>query len=191
MGYYDREPSETPIQKIPYPDHPNRCQAIGGLSEGQCINLASQDSQYCLVHGGNIADRVALKDLNLYRIKKYEKRIRAMKESSGARGLEEELAIMRMILEEILLTCEKEGDMGLLLYSTKISETVRDIKTLVLSVERLSSKAGLTIGRSQGVVLAGKVVDIISRHVVDMTALNKIADEIGEIFAMPDPENAE
>jgi len=192
MGLYEREPSETPIKKVPYPDHPNRCQAVGGSHGDQCFNLAAPESKYCLAHSGNFAvAQTQLKELNLYRVKKYEKRIREFKEANGARGLEEELAIMRMVLEEILLKCENEGEMGLLLYSTKISETVRDIKTLVLSVERLSSKAGLTIGRSQGVVLAGKVVDIISRHVTDMEALNRIANDIGEAFVMPDPENAE
>ena len=192
MREYERDPSASPVKKVPYPDHPHRCQAIGGPGGNQCDNLSEPDTIYCLLHSGNIGpQQIVLKDLNLYRIKKYEKRIRDMKESAGARGLEEELAIMRMVLEEVLMKCDGEGEMGLLLYSTKISETIRDIKALVLSVDKLSTKAGLMIGRSQAVILAGKVVEIISKHITDQLMLGKIADEIGDAFIMPDTENAD
>ena len=77
--------------------------------------MREEDSKYCFIHGGNRAD-TTLKELNLYRIKKFEGRLRELKSANAARTIDEELAILRMTLENVLMKCDEEGEMGLLLY---------------------------------------------------------------------------
>lgn len=171
------------IKRVPYPDHPNRCQALTSHSEnsgGQCLYLTEEGKDYCIIHGGTSRVNEAL---NLYRVRKFEKRLKDFTAANGARGIDEELAILRMVLEEVLNKCDSE--MELLLYSTKISELVMDIKSLVLAADRLASKRGMLIGRAEGMVIAGQVVAIISKFISDETILTKIADEVGDAFLTP------
>lgn len=184
------------VKHVPYPDHPNRCQAIaqgntagGG---GQCMFFAVENSNYCQIHGGNKAQQAAVKnEMNLYRVAKYQKRITDLKTANGARTIDEELAIMRMILEEVLNKCEIEGEMGLMLYSTKISELVNNIKGCVVTADKLATKAGMLLGRSEAIVIAGKVVQILSEEIEDPALLSKIADKVADAFATPTPEEYE
>jgi hypothetical protein len=175
------------IQRVEYPDHPNRCQGLTNHPEnpgGQCSYLAEEGKNYCILHGG--VSNGTNSSLNLYRVRKFEKRLKDFTTANGARGIDEELAIMRMVLEEVLNKCDTE--MELLLFSTKISELVGDIRNLVMAADRLASKRGMLIGRAEGMVIAGQVVTIISKYISDEIILGKIADEVGEAFLTPVPE---
>lgn len=174
-------------KRVPYPDHPDRCQGRSPMGAGdveQCSFVREPNSQYCFIHGGNKATAAAEKaSLNIYRIAKFQKRLQEFQVANGARTIDEELAILRMILEETINKCE--DNMELLLYSTKISELIRDIKALVVVADKLATKSGMLIGRSEAIVIAGKVVDAISRHITDETALARISDELVNIFITP------
>lgn len=168
------------VKRVPYPDHPDRCQGmLGAQLAGQCTMFKSEGSQYCPLHGGNMVDLPG-KSLNLYRIRKWQNRLSEFKTANGSRTLSEELALLRMILEETVNNCQSEMD--LMLYSTKISDLVNDIKGLVLAADKLETKAGSLIGRTEGMVIAGKMVEIISRHVTDEKILNRMAEEISSAF---------
>jgi len=182
--------------RIPYPDHPRRCQGIAmGINAGgggQCEFMAIEDSSYCQIHGGNVKAQLAVKaELNLYRVRKYQKRLTEFKVANGARTIDEELAILRMILEEVLIKAEMEGEMGLLLYSTKMSELIRDIKNCVITADKLATKAGMLIGRSEAIVIAGKVVQILSEEIEDTALLGRIADKVANAFASPALEESD
>lgn len=178
------------IKHVPYPDHPNRCSArIGGPHEGQCKNFATPNGTSCVMHGGKLHEvKIATESLGLYRVGRFNKRLNELKTHVGVRSLEDELAIMRMILEEILIKCDTTQE--LLLYSTRIGEVIADIRNLVISSEKLSSRTGMLVGRTEAVVLAGKVVEIMARHVKDETILGRIADEIIEVFVTPNLEES-
>ena len=185
------------VRPVPYPDHPNRCQAIAragnasGEAGGQCMYFASENSSYCAIHGGNSGQQSAVKqEMNLYRVRKYQKRITDMKLANGARTIDEELAIMRMVLEEVLNKCELEGDMGLMLYSTKISELVNNIKNCVITADKLATRAGLLLGRSEALVIAGKVVQILSEEITDPAQLSRIAEKVSDAFISPTLEES-
>ena len=175
------------VKDVPYPAHPERCQGIIRTNngfEGQCTHYRIEGSNYCIIHGGSVAQtQTPLKELNLYRVKKYMKRISELKTANAARTIDEELAILRMVLEETLERTEKEGDMGLLLYSQKISEIIRDIKSCVITADKLATKAGTLLGRSEAIVIAGKVIEILSTEVNDTEVLSRIADKVADAFA--------
>lgn len=173
--------------EVPYPDHPERCQGRQNNKgrEGQCLFFREEGSTFCIIHGAGFKNS-AVKELNLYRIKKYQKRLLELKSANGARTIDEELAILRMVLEEILIKCEAEGDMGLLLYSIKISEMVRDIKNCVLVADKMATKAGQLIGRTEAIVIAGKVVQILSEEITDQSALGRIGERVLNAFTNTD-----
>lgn len=168
-------------KRVPYMDHPDRCQGVLQATGDQCHFMCEPESKYCFIHAGNKANP-ELKALNLYRVKKYEARVRALKENNASRTIDEELAILRMVLEEVLVKTEEDGQMGLLLYSTKISELIRDIKACVVTADKLASKAGMLIGRSEAIVIAGKVVTILADEIEDQALLSRIADKVAEAF---------
>jgi hypothetical protein len=174
-------------QLVPYPDHPQRCQgrsSARGMDTEQCSFIREPNSEYCFIHGGNKGNAAAEnKSLGMYRLGKFEKRLRELQVANGARTIDEELSILRMILEETLNKC---GDnMELLLYSTKISEIIINIKGLVVVADKLATKSGMLIGRSEAIVIAGKVVDCISRHITDESLLGAIAEDLVGIFITP------
>jgi len=178
-------------EKVPYPDHPDRCQGINsakGEQVGQCTLFKVPGSDFCSFHGGNKkAQADTLQELNLYRLKKFTNRLVEFKNANGARTIDEELAILRMVLEETVNKCNDE--MELLLYSTKISELINDIKGLVISADKLATKARTTIGRSEAIVIAGKTVEIITRHIDDPAILAKIAEDITQAFITTEDED--
>ncbi|SRR6266568_5497372 len=174
---------ENAPKRVPYVDHPDRCQgnqkgAYPG-HEGQCMFFKVQGDDYCQIHGGNLTN-VATRSLNLYRIKKFDKRLGEFKIANGSRTIDEELALLRMMLEETVNKCEDSVE--LMLYSTKISEIIRDIKSLVLTADKLATKAGQLIGRNEAIVIAAKVIEIITAHISDPAILTKIGDDVALAF---------
>jgi len=164
---------------------------VGRNSEmQQCVNKVVPGTTSCPANGG-VANRqyIEIHNMGLYRIRKFQQQITEFKAHSQMRSLDDELAIQRMILEEILNQCESAND--LILYSTKIGEVIQDIKALVVASEKMASRTGMLVSRTEAILLAQRMVEVIARHVVDDVALAKIAEEIALIVTTPTPEDME
>jgi hypothetical protein len=170
------------LVKIERPDDPERCQA-NGLNGGQCLYKHAEGSEYCGLHNGLENAQRRTKELNLYKLKRFSKRIAELKEATGARTLEEELALLRMLLEETINRCETEVE--LLLYSDRMVDLVVQIRNTVLAAEKLASRTGMLVGRAEALTIAAKCVEIISRHVTDDKQLNAIAADLQGTFLTP------
>lgn len=159
-----------------------RCKGHHG-SVGQCPYEAIEGTELCARHTkGYLIDQQEKKKLNLYRIGRYEERVKELKEATGARTLDEELAILRMCLEEILVKCDSEGANGILLWATKIGALVEQIKGTILATERLSIRSGLLLDRTQALAIGQLMIDVISEFVTDEDTLAKIASRLSMIF---------
>jgi hypothetical protein len=176
------------------PDDPMRCQGQGQSGEGQChwLSLAGMardghlddadirdytDIDRCPKHGGFIkVNQREKKALHDYRLQVWQERINEFCESPKVKSLRGEIAIVRMLTETILSMCEKPQD--LMLYSGKIGDLVMKIEKLVRSCDRLESSMGMLLDRAGALVLAGQIVEIISKHVTEPHVIDEISNGI-------------
>lgn len=159
--------------------HPEQCQTIRSILGTQCNFQKVEGSPYCIMHGGNrtiSSNRV--KDLNNYRLGKYQKRVGELANNPNLRSIDEEIGILRMILESIFEKCDSNID--LLLYSQRISELVQDISKCVNLADKLAARSGLLIGRSEALAIGEKIIDIISLYIKDEKTLLQIAEQISD-----------
>jgi len=159
---------------------PRRCQGV--QKDGQCKYAAMEGSNFCPRHGGNKAIEAAEKEsLRQYRVAKWQQRIGEFADDDKVKGLREEIGVLRLLLEETLNMCKDSTD--LLLYSSRINDTVMKIEKLVTSCHRLESATGALLDKTQALHLAGVIVEIIGRHVTDQEAVDAISNEIVSAIA--------
>lgn len=152
--------SESKFTRCEDPAALNRCQGI--YKDGQCPYESNEGSQYCAMHGGNQAqnkdDKIKLRNLRLTRAR-WTARARELADSEGIKSLRDEIAILRLMLEEKLESCRGEAD--LMLASPVISEWIMKIEKLVTSAHRLESNLGELLDKAAVVQLTGELVAII------------------------------
>lgn len=173
--------NDSPVQKVPYPEHPGRCQAVN--TKGQCCNLGvllkdNTHTANCIVHGGNKQrDSVKAESLRNYRLTRFHAELQRHAESPHLKSLRDEIAILRMVLEERLNSCNDATD--LILQSGPISELVSKIERVVNTCHKLDSSMGQLLDKQAILNFASVVIGIISKALGDDTEkLNLIADEI-------------
>ena len=163
--------------------HPNRCQAIRPGVGTQCNFKSVEGGEVCLMHGGvHVENSIRVASFNNYRLKKYQARMREFAESNHLRTVDEEIGILRLVLEEVLNRCEDGVD--LLLYSQKIGDLVGDITKCVIVADKLVTKAGMLIGRSEAMTIAHKVIEVISNIGLTDEQLLKVSEDISDAFVM-------
>lgn len=169
---------ETNWERIDRPDDPKRCQCV--TTKGQCTNRSIEGSKFCGAHGGNKAvEATEKKNLSGYRLAKYQNRLAEFADSDKIKSLRDEIGILRILIEERFnFSCKTETD--LLLHSGPLADLVMKVEKLVTSCDRIESKLGLMMDKTQVMQLATEVVEIISQFVLDEATLTEIAGRIAE-----------
>lgn len=161
-------------------DDPNRCQAVA--AQGQCRFVAVPETKYCRMHGGTSAKAfLNRQDQRKYKLAKWQDRVNEFADDDQLKSLNDEIGILRMTLENVLISCHEAADM--LLYSPKIADLVAKIEKLVVTCAKLEMTAGVVLSRKAAFGLASQIVDVVSKHVTDPDAISSIADEIGAAIA--------
>jgi len=156
-------------------DDPNRCQASN--TRGQCLNKAVEGGTVCLVHGGNKqVISIEKKSLRNYQVAKFQVELNRHADSPKLKNLNEEVGLLRMMLEAQLNQCEDMGD--LVLKSHLISDLVTKIERLVKSCHSLESSLGGLMDKQAILTFATKVIDVISNEISDEVILAKVSDGI-------------
>jgi hypothetical protein len=156
-------------------DDPRRCQ--GTNNQGQCHNKAVTDSNYCPAHGGNkAAESAERKRMRNYRLAKFKARVTELGDSDNITSLKDEVAILRMLIEERINRCNDSHE--LLLVSGPLSDLIMKCEKLVTSCHRLDSRLGNLLDRSKILQFAQVVIEIIGKYVTDEDDLESIGDEI-------------
>lgn len=154
-----------------------RCTALIADDTRQCFYRREPGSDKCIRHAGHAAaNRLKKEEVRNYRLVRYQRRVSELAESEGVKSLREEIGILRMVLEEILNSCESTND--LLMYSTKISSLSRDIERLVVSCHRLESSLGFLIDKSTVLNISNQIVQVVSNHIKDERQLDLITSQI-------------
>jgi hypothetical protein len=165
------------------PDSPDRCQATH--KNGQCQWKACEGSNYCEAHGGNKAIEAKEKEaIKNYQLSKWQARIDKKKAAPDLKNLRDEIAILRMMLEERLNACNSGTD--LMLHSSAISDMVMKVEKVVASCHKLERNMGMVVDKQAILNFAGRVVQIITLELegqpdkIDDIG-NRILEEIGNI----------
>jgi hypothetical protein len=175
--------SSSPVQRITDEADPNRCQAIG--AGNQCNMLSMDGSQFCALHGGNVAIQAqAKKDAFRYNAAKWQSRIERHSDDPEIKKLNIEIGVLRLLLEERLNQCKT--DIDLMTHSPAISQMVLNIERLVTSCHRLEDKMGHHLDKSAVIQFASQVVEILSEELQDPEALTRIADRIAKAIGGSD-----
>jgi len=168
-------PEDRPLIRVDAHD-PHRCQAT--VTHGQCPFRAIDDTPYCPMHSGQSQSSISLEDQKKrnYRLTKWKNRLHEFADNDQIKSLREEIGVLRIVLEETMNKCETSND--IIMYSSRITDTVLKIDKVVASCHRLELSTGVLLDKSAVVQLAGNVVEIIERHVKDKELVNAIAEEI-------------
>ncbi len=153
----------------------DRCQAIAG--GGQCNLRAVPGSKFCPAHGGNRAFLANKKEeMRNYRLSKFKKRLMELGNSDNVTSLRDEVAILRIMIEEKINSCEDAHD--LMLISSPLSDLIMKVEKVVVSCNKLESKLGNLLDRTKALQFAQIIVQIIGNYVTDEEQLDKISSEI-------------
>ncbi len=154
-------------------DDPNRCQHIIP-KRGQCPNKAYRNGR-CLAHGDNIKteDRKAAQQ---YRLGKWQARMLDFKTHPTLKTLQDEIGILRILLEETVSRCTDATE--LTLASAQISDLIAKIEKTVISCHKLDKDLGNMISKTEALNMSDVIIEIVTKHVTDSKTLEAIAEEL-------------
>lgn len=158
-------------------DDPDAC-ALGG-----CKYKKHPDSEYCPRHMGRGAGDTKDGELQNYLLTKFKSRVEGKVYSTRLKSLIEEIGILRLVLESVINNAEDDFD--LILYYGKIIELVNAIRQTVDSCVKLEEKSNLVLDQAQIVVVARKLIEIVSQNVTE-DKIELVATQVLEAFS-PEP----
>lgn len=175
---------ETVLVRVTEEDDPKRCQGID--SKGQCwYRVSGDNSTMCPRHGGNTQESAAEKEsTDMYRIDMWKAKILRQKTHPEVKSLANEVAILRMLMEEKLRTCT--DDTTLMLASASLGELVMKIDKVVTSCHKLEKNLGLHMDKAALLQFGGEVIQLISDTVTNKEEVRKVADGILTIIGDTD-----
>lgn len=149
-------------ERVPYAAHPDRCQTNNAV--GQCWFFKVEGSDYCLIHGGTAAQKAKKKrDLDMYRLGRYQQRVQELKDDSEIRSLRSEIGILRMLIEDRFNSIQNETE--LMAHSSAIADMLMKVEKLVSSCTKIEKQLGELLDKGQIVQFGQEVVEIISEYV--------------------------
>lgn len=136
-----------------------------------------EGTTYCPRHGGDgVAEKNKRDKADLYRTQVWKARIRHFTDTDGVKSLRTEVAILRVLLDEMLDQCQDRN--ALLMFSSKIANLAQEIGKLIVSCDRLEKNMGQMMDKPTAIRYAAKIIEILERHVTDPEALDNISIEI-------------
>ena len=177
------------IDKCQEPDDPRRCQAV--VANGQCHNISVEGGSTCRIHGGNMVQlNLAKQAANNYRLDKFKARIDRLSTNPQIKSIREEIAILRMLVEERLNKCVNEND--LIIYSQQISDLVMKVQMVVTNCHKLESNLRVSMDKQAVLQFASEVVEIVGSELSGIEGaeaiVEKIADRIIQSMAKKEEE---
>lgn len=163
-------------------DDPQRCQC--NTPQGQCtnkgINVDGEYGKFCLAHGGNkFRENKEKAKIRNYNLTKWQAKMIEKSDSSVLKNLNEEIGILRVILEGKLNACNDMPE--LILSSSIISDLVMKIEKLVTSLNKLEKNMGMHLDKAAILQFASETIEVIGRELEgnsDTEAINRIGEGI-------------
>lgn len=133
----------------------------------RCGNRIVDGCTRCPLHGANKQLQAnENKSLRLYRLAKHQGRVDELADHAKVKGLREEIAILRILLEEKWNTCGDEHE--LMMMSGPISDLVMKIEKLVASCHRLESSLGGLLDKTRIKQIASEMMNSVAQHLTEI-----------------------
>lgn len=162
------------MEKVTDPDDPQRCQ--GATANGQCVHKSEEHSHFCAMHGGKKGKEAKDKEgMRNYRLTKFKSRVTELSNNANLASLRDEVAILRMIIEEKVNACNDTHQ--LLLVSGPLSDLVMKCGALVEKCNRLENRLGNFLDRNKITQFAEICIEIIARCVPEEN-MEQVSEEI-------------
>jgi hypothetical protein len=155
---------ETPIE--------SRCDFT--LSNGDlCGNMRVDGATRCPLHGANMQlAKEEHKSMRMYRLAKFQKKVDKFADHGKLKTLHEEVAILRMLVEEKINVCEDMTD--LMMVSGPVTEMVMKVQKLVESCDRLEMKSGSLLNKTQIQNIATQLMQAVAAKINEYAEVNDI-----------------
>lgn len=153
----------------------------------QCGNLAEPSVSRCPMHGANKQlEATERSSLRLYRLAKFQKRADELTDHAKVKGLREEIAILRILLENKFNQCDDEHQ--LLLSAGPISDMVMKIEKVVSSCHRLENSLGGLLDKTRIKQIANEMLNSVSTRAKEVLSTedvdeDKISEKLLELIA--------
>lgn len=161
-------------------DSPTRCK--DGNASGQCKYEAYPGLKFCPRHMGRSHHEQRKNELKNYVLTKFRTEVENKVYSGRHKSLIEEVALLRHTLQLVWNNCQTEFDV--VLYQSKIVETVRAISSTLESCQKLEERANLTMDKAQLTVICRRLIEVTNKY-VSPEQMPDMAEEILKAFEDP------
>lgn len=167
----DQRGEQCPFQGMP---DPTITPGVGGMAAEDVRFL-----KFCRMHG-SIASKAMKKEAKrCYALGRWKDKVEKMLDPDVGTNLDEELGILRMMLELML---GKYEEMDLLNNVSGVSAIIRDIRELLKDNKKLKSQMGELMDRAAIQRLCDTLVIIISKH-VPVDKLDEVGADVAAAIA--------
>ncbi|MFA5760039.1 MAG: hypothetical protein WC942_11905 [Clostridia bacterium] len=111
-----------------------------------------------------------------YRLAKFKDRATELSEGDNITSLRDEVALLRMLIEERINRCNDTSD--LLLISGPLSDLILKVEKVVSSMHRLESKLGLHLDKTRIIQFAQVIIEIIGKYETNPEVLDAVGEDI-------------
>lgn len=165
------------MESVTSPDDPMRCQHVIP-AKGQCHNVAVKEGSNCMAHGGAATVRADNKKrTTAYKLHLYQQRLEEHTGFINLKSLQDEIGLMRMLVEERINRCEDIQELSN--SSASIADLVMKVERLVVSCQKLDAALGKHIDASALIAFAGIVITLVTEIFPDDdTKVKLLADKL-------------
>lgn len=143
----------------------------------QCGNLREDGATRCPLHGANMQlASQEHKSLRMYRLAKFQNQVEQFASHDKLKTLNEEVAILRMLVQEKVNQCEDMTD--LMLVSGPVADMVMKVQKLVESCDRLETKSGSLLNKTQIQNIATQLMQAVAAKINEFAEVHEISDEL-------------
>lgn len=165
------------VQKWTRADDPEtRCEFILTSTGNQCSNKRVEGTMRCPLHGANKKLQAQENaSMRVYRLVKWRQRVGELADHDKIKSLREEIAILRILLEERLNSIDDAHE--LILCAQPISDLVMKIERVVSSCNKLEGQLGNMLDRVAVKNLAATLMQILAEKVNEFCEAHDISAE--------------
>jgi hypothetical protein len=151
---------------------PRRCQ--GSSPTGQCRNVAEPGCDFCRAHQG--ADTGEEKRIYLLHKSQYRDRLTKLSSHDNLKSLREEIAIVRMLIEEKLNLVRNEADF--ISSFGPIQQALLTVEKLMKTFHAMEQSLGSLLSKTAIVRLGQSISSIIIDELKEVPDFEAIVDRI-------------
>lgn len=121
--------------------------------------------------------RIERQRVHDYFIGKYQNDLDRFAESEKLKSLRGEIGLVRMLIQNILTTCQNSQD--LLFNAQRLDTLIARCEKLVGTCDKIERQDGMYIDHATAIQFAVAIVSIISQHINDKEIINIITTQVG------------